>query len=286
MNLPDFTSDPNLIALKLKMGLDADAVGSFSPQYRPGALTLEELKQLESEGIDVPIEEIIPLEDGTLGYKDRRVIVYIRDVAAFGPNFNQPRFHIADCKTLKLMREQNRFGRYVVATRDDGLFQINRVGRYHSRELINLSVCQNCLSKLSFESFSFNITQNARRSIVSRFTIKLFFEIYPRSLLSERPAHDADTAPINDYTADFPIIARRIKQQRGWKCKICCRDLSDFPHRKYLHVHHENGLKHDNSDENLQVLCIGCHAEQPQHAHLKSHPDYREFIRRFGSHRP
>jgi len=40
-------------------------------------------------------------------------------------------------------------------------------------------------------------------------------------------------------------------------------------------------LKYDNNDENLEVLCIGCHAEQVQHAHLKRTPDYQEFIRRF-----
>ncbi|MGH7056107.1 MAG: hypothetical protein ACREFA_20085 [Stellaceae bacterium] len=98
MKLPDFIRDRDLIALKRKMGLEADALGSFSPQYRPKVLSPGELDTvLESEGIDVAIDEIIPLEDGTIIYKGRRVIVYIRDVSEFNPNFNQPRFHIAEC---------------------------------------------------------------------------------------------------------------------------------------------------------------------------------------------
>jgi hypothetical protein len=44
-------------------------------------------------------------------------------------------------------------------------------------------------------------------------------------------------------------------------------------------VHHINGLKSDDSPENLRVLCIGCHAEQPSHGHMRSMPDYRSYRR-------
>ena len=72
MILPDFTDDPALIALRHLMG--AEAPGLFSPIYRPNTLTFEELEQLATDGKDVSIDDVAVLEDGTLSYKDSRVL--------------------------------------------------------------------------------------------------------------------------------------------------------------------------------------------------------------------
>ncbi len=284
MRLPDFTDDAGLLMLRRSMG--ADVPGSFSPSYRPDKLTLAELELLATDGKDVSIDDVMVLEDDTLGYKDSRVLVYIRDVA-FGLHHDNPRFHVADCATLRRMREINRFGRYVVATRDDGRFLVNRVTRHNkisSRE-IPLKICQNCLNMLTFDDFSFSLSLDDRTKIISRFTIRRFFEKYPRSLLHRRPTGDAATAPINDYPADFDDISKRVREQRGWRCENCCRDFSRATDRECLHVHHKNGMKNENHGANLQVLCLGCHADEPQHGHLKNLAEYREFVRRFGLYR-
>jgi hypothetical protein len=279
MRLPDFTDDPGLIALRRSMG--AEAPGSFSPSYRPDKLTLAELEQLATEGKDVSIDDVVVLKDGTLSYKDSRVLVYIRDVKE---NHDNPRFHVADCATLEWMRQISRFGRYVVTTREDGRFLVNRVSnnnKIFSRE-ISLKICQNCLNKLDFDGFSFALSQSDKTRIVQRFRIRRFFEKYPRSLLHSRPKGDASTAPIDNYPPDFAHISKRVREQRGWRCECCRRDFSQTKDRKYLHVHHKNGMKNENHEANLQVLCLGCHANQPQHGHLQKLPEYREFLLKFG----
>jgi hypothetical protein len=50
-----------------------------------------------------------------------------------------------------------------------------------------------------------------------------------------------------------------------------------------LHAHHKNGEKSDNKKENIEILCIGCHAEEYAHSHMKSLPEYKNFILQFGS---
>ena len=154
MRLPDFTYDAGLIALRHSMG--AVAPGWLSPSYRPDGLTLAELEQLATDGKDVSIDDIVVLEDSTLSYKDSRVLVYIRDFSQDGGRQWVPRSHVADCSTLQHQRQQNHFDHYVVATRDDGFFQVNLIGRGKkvSGELMRLDVCQNCLDKLGFDSFS------------------------------------------------------------------------------------------------------------------------------------
>lgn len=283
MKLPDFTGDTGLLALRRSMG--ADVLGSFWPSELPARLPLPELEELTTDGKDVLIDEIVVLENGTLSYKESRVLVYIRDISQF-QNW-LPRFHIADCKTLQQRQQQNAFNRYVVTTRDDGLFAVNLTGNggQVTRKTLQLDVCQNCLDKLRVDGFSLNLPRRRRLMIVSQFSIRHFFERFPKSLFSIRPTGDAETAPVNNYPPDFDEISNRVREQRGWRCERCRRDFSRGADREYLHVHHKNGVKNENYEENLQVLCLGCHADEPQHAHLKNPAKYREFVRRFGLYR-
>ncbi len=43
-----------------------------------------------------------------------------------------------------------------------------------------------------------------------------------------------------------------------------------------------DGDKTNNAISNLRALCIGCHAEEPQHAWVKKNPDYDVWKRIYG----
>jgi hypothetical protein len=278
MKLPDFTNDPALIALRDAMG--AAENGSFTTDFKPTALTLAEMESLEAGGIEVTYEEITPLPDGTLAYKDSRILVYIRDVAIYGGKFSTPKFHFSNCRTLVSMWQANRAERYVVATRDDGKFLINKISNNsRKKSWEKLNVCQNCLSALAFDGFKENWHSPRKRQAVEAFVISRFFEQYPKSLLVQKPSHTSLTSPENDYTIDFPQISSRLKQQRAWKCEKCSRDLSLQKWKRFLHVHHKNALKYDNREENLAVLCLECHSKEFQHGQLKGTAEYAEFLR-------
>ncbi|HUC52350.1 MAG TPA: hypothetical protein VMA30_23405, partial [Xanthobacteraceae bacterium] len=115
----------------------------------------------------------------------------------------------------------------------------------------------------------------SQRSIAVRaFTLENFFTQYPRSLHTSNPKYNSDNAPLNNYSDDFGEISIRAKREAKWKCQKCEIDLS--AHRKFLHTHHKDGAKFDNSRANLKVLCYGCHADEPNHQHMKNSL-YREF---------
>lgn len=287
MKLPDFIQFEPLNQLRQIMGAE---LGNFTPAKSQNRLTFEEIEQLSRSGIEIPLDQVRVLDDGTLAYKNSRVILYIRDVVQYrNGGFKQnelPRFHVSDCKKLHEMRANKRYERYVVATREDGSFELNISakgikGFDHRTERLN--VCQFCLGKLGWQGFDHSLSQTKRRAIVDGFTLKIFFNVYGKSLVINNPLHTANTAPLNTYTDDFKIVSDRIKKDRGYRCEQCKIDLSN--HRQFLHAHHMNGQKSDNSPSNIKVVCIRCHAEEYSHGHLKALPEYKMFIQMFGGSR-
>ena len=282
MKLPQFLDDMRLNDLRRRMR--NAPLGSIELRGNDNRLTIAQLEELLGDGIDIKsLDEVRRLPDGTLAYKNRRIVLYIRDINEYyGRDASQsmPRFHVAECRTLQEMRETKRIGRYVVAVRSDGQFQINILGAAAPRgELKRLAICKNCLERLQFDGYQPYWASERRELIVKQFTLQRFFEIYPRDLIDATDRANETTAPLNDYSGDFGVHAGECKSRAGYRCQQCKRDLSASHLRKYLHTHHVNGLKFDNSLDNLRALCVRCHAEQPQHAHMKSLPTYIEFIR-------
>ena len=62
----------------------------------------------------------------------------------------------------------------------------------------------------------------------------------------------------NDYPANWPEIAKRIKDDHNWRCEHCGH-IHDQATGHVLTVHHLDGDKSNCSDENLVALCQRCH---------------------------
>jgi hypothetical protein len=277
MKLPNFLVSDDLVRLKSSMGIPRNKLGDLQAiEIRRGRTTPEELRQLGEEGLEVDKEDVLPLSDGTLSYKDRRILLYIRDISHYGGNYSEPKFHFADCATVGQMRENLRFGRFVIADHENGIFELRYVNSGR-RDKKRLRVCQNCLDRLNYKGFQLNMRPDARRAAVRDFSIPDFFTAYPKTLHHSIPTYTDQTAPTNDYSPDFSLISRAYRQKRNWICETCAIPLSKDVLRRYLHVHHVNGLKNENHEANLKSVCVHCHALEPSHGHVKAMRQYREF---------
>lgn len=276
--LPNFLNAPSLNALRGEMG--APLAATFTDKSDYVLIELPIIERLRETGVDVDFEDIHILEDGTLSYKGYRVLLYIRDIANYGGRHSLPKFHLSYCKTLETMHANKRFQRYVVANREDGLFQVNFIDEKEMAKIIHLGVCQNCLGEISWNGFKNYFDRETRSAAVNAFKLKEFFKTYPRDLHIIKPDHTSDTAPINDYTDDWGDVSERFKRSRQYICDECGIELSQRK-SKYIHVHHKNGSKNDNTDSNLKLVCIRCHANEPMHGHMKRLPDYLDFIAQY-----
>lgn len=273
VNFFDFASLNNL---RHQMG--AELVKEF--KFDSGISLLEDgfLEQLDGDGLEIEsLNEIEFNDDKTLVYKGQRVLIYIRDVNVYHDQVRLPKFHISTCDTLVKMWKRKRSERYVLYRRENGIFKLNIMRKPNDLEVKQekLDVCRNCLNNLNWNNYSEDKSQ--RTNIVNEFTISDFFSKYPKSLISVKPKYNSDTAPLNTYSKNWSDISQKMKKQYNYQCQNCQIDLVG-KFSKFLHVHHIDGQKNNNEEFNLKVLCVRCHANEPQHGHMKASQDYKSFV--------
>jgi hypothetical protein len=191
MKLPNFLEDPDLNELRARMG--ATELGAYRLLVNPYRFSVPELEELIHAGIDIKyLDEVRPLADRTLAYKDRRVMLHLRDSPAAADALQWtaelPNFHIADCATVRAMRKQPTTPALAVSAREDGDFRVNLFhGADQRAEWERLPVCEACLEELPYDNFSAAMPAAERSRFVREFTIRGFFERYRRSLSGDQP---------------------------------------------------------------------------------------------------
>tara|TARA_B100000131_G_C18091781_1_gene602489 strand:- start:663 stop:1550 length:888 start_codon:yes stop_codon:yes gene_type:complete len=229
------------------------------------------------EGLDVKFNELQIKEHGFM-YKDgQQVVLYIRDQwesydeIKRDPYKNGRKFHvIGNCKTIDQMRNSGRYDRYVVTANQSGKFKIIARESKYSNKLKKLetplSVCLNCLIKLNYQGsgYSSRGINNEAKLARKNFNLKIFFKDFVQALIN-RPKYDELSYPDPVYTADYKITQKKLKEARNYCCSRCKVNLSQMNHRHMLHCHHKDGNPGNNSEFNLEILCICCHAEEGFH---------------------
>ena len=58
------------------------------------------------------------------------------------------------------------------------------------------------------------------------------------------------------YTRDWAIVSMNYKEKSNWICEECGLDCSVTKY--YLHTHHINNNRYNNSYNNLKAVCRSC----------------------------
>ncbi|RLA73711.1 MAG: hypothetical protein DRG78_22080 [Epsilonproteobacteria bacterium] len=231
----------------------------------------------EDEGLDTKLDDIYPsdakelftvLKDGSV----HKTLVYISERPKYYDDrgWDYPKFHLFDCQTMTSMRSQNRGDRYRKAAKLNGNFGINIVQVDGKKKHIekNLDVCGYCL-RFYNEHYQDN-------KIKSTFKIKEYLHqpmVQWKPLISEE--EDMTVIP-RFYARNWKQISDSMKKERNYTCQECHTRL-DGDMKRYLHTHHMDANPGNNDQGNLKVVCISCHAEEFNHGHIRSTPDYIRF---------
>ena len=158
---------------------------------------LEELSDIEiklsTTGIIVEKEDI-ELVGPYLSYKgEYHTIYYIfhswcssADLLSNDPTKSTPRFHLTWCKTLKNMKKENRFHRYVLSQPKSNSFRVEaretdsellrKHGEQHIIEDVRLFPCQYCLGKMEYKGFNSEQKWEKRLQQVLDFQVARFLK--------------------------------------------------------------------------------------------------------------
>ena len=273
---------------KLRKAIKSIGVDNFEGKL------LKKLKLGKLEGNTHDMENLVlgaygiyHLEKGTLA----KVILHITDKAKrwLGQNalellhneqYDAPnlvndlhKYHFTQCTTIESMFRRGNKKRYYMAQRVDGTFcysiiDDNRV--VYKSENQTLYVCRNCLDTLS--------SLTVKNYQVGSFKPQEIFDAPVSPLIGTGFDLECHAVP-NIYTRDWREIAQKAKEQVNWQCEQCALNLSEG--RRYLHCHHIDSNRVNNRSSNLRVLCVGCHANEPGHQHIKNSADYQNFVAQY-----
>jgi len=281
MKLPDFLDYIPFNNLRNKMKAELVDFG----KVKMASLNISHLKEkLRGRGIDVNIKKVDVADDGTLFYRGEKVLIYIRDqYLAWIDSGHEYKYHISNCYTLQKMRSENRYYRYVASARTDGKFPVNYIDYDNNivekKKFAEMHVCRGCLRNLNYKGYA-DATGWEKNKIYKNFNLEDFFNKYGANSNNFEviPAQTDISAPEFVYPEDKTLY-KKIKLLHGYTCEKCGINLTSYP--EFLSIHHINGNITDNNPDNLKVLCLDCHAEEPGHQRMKESADYKLFIKLF-----
>ena len=245
------------------------------------------LNVLISDG-EVEISDDLKLHDFACAdnffrVRGKIVLAYIRDQQRHRreKNFDNGttyKYHLINCEHLRTYAKRRLIDRYVLrrpnflGKKGDATFNVNVIDR---NEIIEkglqeeLLVCKFCLKETKFNGYDSIKNSASKDEFVQKFNYKEFFdstEIIVKDLWSLNLG-DEMSSNINIYPPNWRSISKKVRESQNYNCSKCKRSFKN--HKEYLHVHHINGRKDDNSFRNLTPLCISCHSDEPGHEFMK-----------------
>lgn len=178
-----------------------------------------------------------------------QVFMYKRDYHL--SRYGSPKYHICQCNTIQEFMNSGGFrDHYRYANTDEVIVQDMDNG-----------MCEETVRDLALCGYCANIVSTQYRKGMP---LREFVNIL-REAGEADPDHEAKEVDMLGYVRNWQSISEAKRELENYTCEICGFKAENTFDRRFMHVHHRDGNKLNNRPENLQCLCIRCHANADDH---------------------
>ena len=204
----------------------------FTPEDVKAADITNGSMSFTSEGI------FVKGDDGV----ERQVFLYKKDYRL--ETYGKPRFHICRCSTIEDFIRSGNFRQHYVRANSEPVPVYDKDNGIYL-QIDGLPLCNNC------------------RRIISRYgniSSTEFVELLKSANDNAEEDHEEVELDLFGYTKDWDMISKQYREKHDYTCENCGLKIADGYDKQFIHVHHIDGDKLNNKENNLKCLCLKCHA--------------------------
>ena len=159
--------------------------------------------------------------------------------------YGKPRFHICKCQVIDEFIESGGFQANYVRANAEPVPVVNLDNFNRVEEIEGLPLCTYCRKMLEdFEDSTEFIT-----------TLRA----------AQNQQQQETEVDIFGYAREWEHISKTYREKRQFTCEQCGLHIVDEYDHLYMHVHHLDGNKLNNHEDNLRCLCYYCHSNVNEH---------------------